>query len=294
MHALSLVFAVSLLPQDPSPPSPPDLRELAARVDAAHRPDGPVPPITAFKSTVKLEVVDKAAPQGGEVELEVQFLLWKPPGRDREQALIKYQLKEAGPAIVRGRDREGYWQLFQNEAKDLRGAEFEQDLAACRKHTNLARQLVQFLDPGAVLRSLQQPSPVREEELRFHEGEERGAPVRGTKTPCFVVEGRLPSFPLLQHGGDDAPVHLKVFVSKATSRLLAVEATPIVGGKPDAASMERVNLLDPKLDAGLLVPRKLAHYFTANDGSMRLQSRVLLSPTLRPELRVEDFDRPTR
>jgi hypothetical protein len=294
MHALSLVFAVSLIPpQEPAPASPQDLRELAARVDLAHRPDGPVPPVTAFKSSVKLVIVDKATP-GGEVELQVDFLLWKPPGRDREQALIKYELRDAGAPIVRGRDREGYWQLFQNEAKDLRGAEFEQDLAACRKHTNLARQLVQFLDPGAVLRSLEQPSPVHEEELRFHTGEQGGAPVRGTKTPCLVVEGRLPSFPLLQHGGDDAPVQLKVFVSKGTSHLLAVEATPLVNGKPDAASMERVNLLDLKPDAGLLVPRTLEHFFTADNGSLHLQSRVVLSPTLRPELRVEDFDRPKR
>lgn len=296
MHRPHFVVSMALAAvvgtaQDPTPNLPKDLRDLAARVDAAHHPDGPVPPVTAFRSTVEMTVLDTTAPEGGSVELEVQYLAWKPPGRDREQPLIEYKVRAATP-IERGRDRTGFWQLFQNEAKDLRGAEFEQDLAECKKHLNLARQLVRFFDPAAILRSFADPTAVRESDLPFHPGEGKGPRARNTKTPCFVVEGRLTSFPLLQQGGDDAAVMLRVFVSKATSRLLAVEATPIANGVPDPTKMERINLLDPKTDGGLLVPGMLEHLFTAPDGTLQAKSRVHLRLQLGAELRVEDFDRP--
>jgi hypothetical protein len=208
MYTLPLALAVSLaLPQEPAAPLPTSLQELAARVDTAHRPKGPVPPVTAFRSAVEFDALDATASNGGYISLEIQFLLWQRPDRDREQPLIRYKVLEAGAPIVRGRDRNGPWQLFQGEPKDLRGAEFAQDLAACQKHTNLARQLVRFLDPGAVLRSLEQPSAVRDEDLRL----DRNTPA----VPCLVVDGRLPAFPLLQAGGDEVPVQLKLFVDKA-------------------------------------------------------------------------------
>ena len=294
--ALAFVAVVSGQDPAPAPAAAPanDLLALAARVDAAHRPDGPVPAVTAFTATVELKVIDKNAPEGGDVDLDVAFMAWKPEGRDRELPLIKYEVRGGNAPIARGRDRVGYWQTFQGEAKDLRGAEFEQDLAACKKHTNLARQLVRFLDPAAIMRSLVDPSPVRAEDLSFHPGEGPGPRVRGAKTPCLVVEGRLPSFPLLQQGGDDAPVLLRVFVSKATSRLLAVEAVPIANGKPQLDRMERVHLLELKADSGLLVPRMLEHLFATPAGALQAKSRVHLRLELRPAVRVEDFDRPKK
>lgn len=284
MYTLPLALAVSLaLPQEPAAPPPTSLQELAARVDTAHRPKGPVPPVTAFRSSVEFDALDATAPNSGLVCLEIQFLLWRRPDRDREQPLIHYKVLDAGTPIVRGRDRNGPWQLFQGEAKDLRGAEFAQDLAACQKHTNLARQLVRFLDPGAVLRSLEQPTAVRDEDLRLD---------RNTVVPCLVVDGRLPAFPLLQAAGDEVPVQLKLFVDKAKGHLLAVEATPLLDGKPDPSRLERVHLLDLVEQDDLLVPRKIEHLFRKEDGRVRLQSRIVLRMSLRPELRAEDFDRP--
>jgi len=285
------ILAATAIAQTPAATLPEDLRDLAERVDKAHHPDGPVPPVRSFRSTVTMHVIDVGAPERGAVELEVQYLAWKPAGRDRDVPLLKYRVRDATP-IERGRDRDGYWQLFQDEAKDLRGAEFEQDLEACKKHLNLARQLVRFLDPAAILRSFAEPSAVREEELPYHPGEGPGPRARHTKTPCLVVEGSLPSFPQLQQGGDDAPARLRVFVSKATNRLLAVEAMPIVNGAPDPTNMERINLLDPKADGGLLVPGMLEHFFTAPDGKLHIKSRVHFALQLGAELRVEDFDRP--
>ena len=287
MHVIPLALLLSLaLPQDPGGSAHADLEALAARLDTAHRPRGPVPPVTAFRSNLELHVLDAEAKEGGQVDLAVQFLQWQRPGSDRVQPLIRYEVLEAGAPIVRGRDKNGPWQLFQGEARDLRGADFGADLAECQRHTNLARQLLRFLDPGKVLRSLERPSGVSEEQVRI--GTERN-----TKTACLCVEGFLPAFPLLQEGGDDAPVKLKAYVTKTEGRLLAIEAWPLRDGTADEARMERVHLLDLHERDDLLVPRKIEHLFRKADGRLRLQSRAVLTTlSLRPELRVEDFDRP--
>ena len=283
MYELALLLVTAALPQDPAPPPLKDIEALAARVEAAHRPQGRVPPVNAFKSQLELHMLDTEAPQGGQVDLEVQFLDWLKPGSTTPRALIRYKVLEAGTPIARGQDRHGPWQLFQGEPRDLQGAEFAADLAACERHTNLARQLVRFLDPGAVLRALEQPTAVRTEELRIN---------RNTSVECETVEGRLAAFPLLQQGGEDAAVSLKVFVRKSDARLLTVEASPLVGGKPDTTRRERVNLLDLHEVSGLLVPRCIEHLFGGPDGSLRPQSRAVLKTlTLRPEYTAEDFDR---
>ena len=90
-----------------------------------------------------------------------------------------------------------------------------------------------------------------------------------------TVEGRLAAFPLLQQGGEDAAVSLKVFVKKADAQLLAIEASPLVDGKPDTTRLERVNLLDLHEVSGLLVPRCIEHLFGGADGRLRPQSRCV-------------------
>lgn len=285
MLAIQLAFALAFTaPQEPAPAPPTDLAALAARVDGAHRPNGPVPEVTAFRSNLELHLLDVDQKQGGQVDLAVQFLQWRQPGTDRQRPLIRYDVLEAGSPSVRGRDRNGPWHLFQGEAQDLRKAQFAADLEACERHTNLARQLLRFLDPGAVLRSLSQPSAVTETELHID---------RRTRLPCLTVAGDLAAFPLLQQGGDDAPVRLRVFVGKADGRLVAIEACPLVDGEPLLDRLERVRLIDLHERDDLLVPGSIVHLFRKADGQMHPQSRaVLTSLSLRPELRAEDFDRP--
>jgi len=285
MLAISLAFALAVTaPQEPKPARPVTLTELAARVDAAHRPNGPVPEVTAFRGTLKLELIDIDSPQGGEVVLDVKFLQWQPPGSDRVRPLMRYEVLEAGSPSVRGRDRNGPWHLFQGEAQDLRQAQFADDLAACERHINLARQLLRFLDPGKVLRSLTKPGAVTETELGIG---------RSPRVACLTVEGDLPAFPLLQQGGEDAPVRLRVFVGKADGRLVAIEASPLVDGEPAADRLELVRLNDLRERDDLLVPSSIEHLFRRADGRLYPQTRaVLTSLSLRPELRAEDFDRP--
>ncbi|MBL8729107.1 MAG: hypothetical protein JNM25_11790 [Planctomycetes bacterium] len=284
MLTVPLVFALALSAPQAPPAKLPDLPALAARVDAAHRPNGPVPAVTAFRCNLTLSLLDRDASQAGDVVLDVQFLQWRKPGSDRVRPLIRYKVQEAGSPSERGRDQNGPWHLFQGEAQDLRKAQFADDLAACERHTNLARQLLRFLDPGEVLRSLTHPSAVRAENLAVE---------RSKLVPCLTVEGDLPAFPLLQQGGDDAPVRLKVFVEQATGRLLAIEASPLRDGVPDPARLEQVLLLDLDQRDGLLVPRKIVHRFRRADGQLHAQTRATLtSLELRPPLSVEDFDRP--
>jgi len=273
-------FVVAQTP--PSPPEPADLEQLARRVDVAHRPRGPVPPVTALTCSLTVHMLDAKAEQGGQGDLEVKFLEWQRPDKQIRH-LIRYRVIQAGKPIVRGCDQYGYWQLFQGEPKDLRREFAEVDLKAAERDTNLARQLIRFTDPGTVIRSLKNPGPVRNEILTLD---------RVTKVPCWVVEGDLAAFPLLQQAGADAPVRLEVFVRKDKETLVAVEAYPLVDGKKDPTRGERVHLLDLRERNDLLVPHELVHLFRGADGELELKTKVtLIDLNLRPQLGVEDFDR---
>lgn len=281
--ALPLFAALAAAQEGPLPtPLPQDLDALAKRVEAAHHPKGKVERVTAFVGSLELHVLDEKQAQGGQVGVEVKYLEWHPtPTRTRH--LIRYSIREAGTPIECGRDKNGLWHLFQGKARELTEAD-PQDRAAAERNTNLARQLVRFLEPGDVLRALTGPSPVRNEAFQMG----REAPVA-----CEVAEGGLPAFPLLQQGGEDAPVHGKIYVEKATGRLLAIEVSPLVKGAPDPTRTEIVKLNDLRPQDGFLVPRQLLHWQRGDEGRMRLVSRAVLTTlALRPELREEDFRRP--
>lgn len=267
----------------PTAEGPPNLESLARRVDGAHRPNGPVPPVTAFECNLELHVVAASAKQGGQIDLSVKFLEWQQTGK-ADKPLIRYEVREAGTPIMRGYDRLGPWQLIQDVARDLRGSERREDLEALQRHMNLAKQLVRCLDPGAVLRSLANVGPVREQVLKVD---------RNTRTACDTIEGDLPAFPLLQQGGDDAPAHLEVYVDRSDGRLVAIDAWPLEGGKKVEARGERIQLLDLHVRDDLLVPRQIVHLFWHPDGSLEAQTRAVLTTlSLRPKLSAEDFDRP--
>jgi hypothetical protein len=236
--------------------------------------------VVAYRTSLELHVLDAAAEDRGQADLQVQFLEWTRPRSDKVVPLIRYEVRRAGTPLVIGRDRDGPWQLYQGQPRDL-GAEFAADLKSCERNTNLARQLIRFLSPGTVLRGLRQATAVRDETLTIE---------RGVAIDCVVVEGDLESFPL-QQIGQDLPVRAKVYVNKASKQLVAVDVSPLVGGIADPARTERVLLLDLHERDGLLVPRELKHLL--RDGPhLRLKSRAVLRQLeLRPELRAMDFDR---
>lgn len=290
------VVAAATLPAQTTPPAvgaerpaaagSPSLEMLASQVDAAHRPGGPTPVVTALRGNVELHLLARGAEQRGQVDLDVRYLEWTRPGGSKVVPLLRYAVKEAGVPLVRGRDRNGPWLLVKDEPRDMTAADLAQDLAEFERRQNLVRQLLRFLEAGTVLRSLQQPGPVGSADLAVQ---------RGTTVPCHIVVGNLPGFPLLRRGGDDATVQVKVWIERANQRLAAVDATPLVDGKPDDSNGERVLLKELRERDGLLVPHEIVHLFAEPGGGYALQSRAVLTTLqLRPELRVEDFDRARR
>ncbi|MCA8949408.1 MAG: hypothetical protein KDE27_07885 [Planctomycetes bacterium] len=269
---------------DPTPSgTPSDLAALAARVDAAHRPNGPVPAVTAFRAALSIEPLAIEQEQSGQVDLQVNYLRWVRQD-ERIRHLIRYEVKGAGREIVQGRDRNGFWQLFQGKAQDIPKSDVESREGA-ERNTMLARQLLRFLDPAAVVRSLQRPGAVATEPFQVG----RQAPIE-----CDTVEGTLAGFPLLRLAGADDPVRLKLWVGKADGRLLAVLVRPERDGKPVDREAELIRFADYREQNGVLIPKQLVSSFEDADGQMRPQSRVFLTELdLRPEFTVDDFDRPT-
>jgi hypothetical protein len=276
-------FAAATAAQSEQPPVAGGLEGLAARVDAAHRPDGPTPAVTALRGTVELHYLARDAEQRGQVDLDLRYLEWTRPGGTKVVPLLRYEVKQAGAPVVRGRDRNGPWQLVKGEPRDLLAADAAQDLAEFERRQNLVRQLLRFLAPGDVLRTLQQAGQITREDLEV---------ARASKVACVTVTGTLPAFPLMRQGGDDAPAQLKVWIDAATNRLLAVDAAPMKDGQPDVANGERVRLTDLRARDGLLTPGEVLHLFTGADGKYALQTRAVITTLqLRPELKAEDFDR---
>lgn len=275
----SMALASAQNPAD----APDELATLATRVELAHRPKGPVPAVTALQAVFQVHLLDPNADQKGVVDLAVRYLEWTRPNSKKPTILIRYEVGETGARIVRGRDADGPWHLVQGRPRDLQNADYERDYAIFKQHTNLAKQLVRFLSPGAVMRELQQPSPIGDEDLAVE---------RGVRVACQTIEGGLASFPLVHQGQDELPVHAKFFVAKATGQLAALDIWPLRDGKRDDTQGERVLLLQLQERDGLLVPSELRHLFRDGEGRLRPNSKaVMVKLELRPELRAEDFDR---
>lgn len=279
----SACLAGAAIAQAGPDPLPADLAALATRVDAAHHPGGAVDPVTQFAAALEVHLVGAEQEQGGQVDLIVDYLRWQRPGGKSVRHLIKYEVERAGRPIQRGRDRYGFWHLFQGEAKNLTEADVE-DRQACKRDTMLARQLVRFLDPGAVMRSLTDPTPVADEGFKIG---------RLPAIECRTVEGSLAEFPLLRLAGSDHPVRIKLYVRKADGRLLAVLARPERNGVANEAEAELIRLSDYEPSSGMLIPKKIEHLFRNAEGALRTQSRVFVTRLdLRPNLSVDDLDRP--
>lgn len=258
------------------------LEQLARDVDVAHHPDGPVVPIEAFRCSLELQLTDRSAENAGQVELDVQFLLWREEGRKKARPLIRYTVRSGEQPIERGRDLKGPWQLQRGEPADLDSPQLAADLEQCNRHTNLARQLLRFLSPGDVLRGMQDAA-IGRTAFRVN---------RATTVPCWTITGRSSSFPLLQNAGENAAVQLEVHVDAASHRLVAVDAWPLVDDKPVTTRGERILLEELRARDGVLVPHRLVHLFTDEQGVPRPQTIASFTRLeLRPKLEPDNFDR---
>ena len=271
----------SLLPAQQ--PLPADLDELARMVDAAHKTDA-ASPITGFAADLRIEELAQAAAEHrGQIELSVAFLDWRNPQTDRPYPLIRYRRRDSAHSVEQGRDREDYWSVTDGQPQNMRSRELQTDLEHARRNIKLARQMIQFADPGAVLRNLQSPKPIVEETLTVG---------RAQKTPCYVATGRLESFPMVREKGEDVPVLAKAYVAKDSSLLLALEVQPL--DRPeDAEKGEFLLLSRHEPHAGRIVPKRLVHFALEEGGKRRVQLGIdLLTLDLGKDLTPKDVDRP--
>lgn len=260
----------------------PDLETLARKVGAAHRPDGPTAKVEAFTCKLEIELTDVREKNGGQAGLTVQFLEQPRKAPKKPRTYIRYEVTDAERPIRRGTDRFGPWHLAQGKPADLTAAGSEQDLASLREHTNLARQLVRFLSPEAVLGALQKPTKVQNDKLRLGR----------RATPVLSISGDLERFPLMQNAGDEAPAYVTIYIDEKSHRLLGVDAWPLKDGKPDRLRGERIVLESMRPVDGLLVPHTLRYLWRDASGKLRSHSIArILKLRLRPELTVADFNR---
>lgn len=276
----ALLGAPLLLAQDA-----PTLAELTAKVAAAHR-TAEAEPVHGFHADLRLEELARTAEEHrGQIELSVRFLEWQHPDTERPYPLIRYRQTDSARSVEQGRDREDYWAVVDGKPQDMRSREMATDLDHARRNLKLARQLLRFLEPNAVLGDLEDPSPVTAGEL---------VQGRANRTPCWIVEGLLPSFPLRQQSGDDTPVRAKLFVARADDRIvgLEVQATSEKQGEP-APLREFVSFAEHRTVQGRVVPMRMVHFTVDEKGKRNAQLGIdLVTLDLGAKLTAEDFDRP--
>jgi hypothetical protein len=274
----------------------PTLLALADAVAKAHRTEDAAP-VSAFGADLRIEELARSAEEHrGQIELSVSFLDWKHPDTGRSYPLIRYKQTDSARSIEQGRDREDYWAYADGKPLDMRSREMATDLDHARRNIKLARQMLQFLDADSVLRALKEPSAVSAEDL---------AQGRAVKTPCWVVRGKLASFPLRQQEGESAEVDAKIFVSREEQRLVGIEVRPAT--KQDSAAKdgddgkqatpaqegEFVLLTEHKTIDGRVVPTRIIHFAIGEDGKRRVQLGIdLTTLKLGSKLEAKDFDRP--
>lgn len=276
-----LCLCAGLWAQDPQVPD--DLQQLANAVDAVHRPDGASRQFHGFTADLEITQLAQNGPRGT-ATLKVQFLDHQPKNRKRPLPLIHYRVTDAAQPTERGRDLDGYWQLLDGKPQDLDTKDSQTELQAARRDLNLARQLLRFLDPGAVLRSLQDPQPIVEAVLKLGHTD----PI-----PCRVATGTLPSFPRLYEIGEDTPVQIRCWVEQATNQLVALELWPLdKDHKPDLEHGELLRIDDLRLKDGVKLPYRIVHYQVTVDGKRNSQSQArIVDIQLDPAITAEDFGR---
>ena len=261
----------------------PNREALATRVAKAHRPDSKVTAIDAFRSTIELEMKDATEDKGGQVALEVAFLEFQEAKRKRRTTLMRYEVRGAEQPIVRGQDRSGPWHISSGKPQSLQVAGADRDLKAFFEHQNLAKQLLRFLSPGDVIRSLSNCSEVRQQALQL---------TRNSKVDTLAIDGDIERFPMMQNAGEEAPARLTIYVDPKSNQLIAVDVTPLKDGKPEPNKGERIKFDKLELRNGVLVPSQLHYLWRDARGQLRSHSTVsIIKLDLQPGLKPEDFDR---
>lgn len=274
-----MVFLSTPLAQEPVP-SQGDVAELAARLDRVHLGDSDAD-ISSFSATLQLNTL--ATDQDAiSITLITDFAKFQVGERIRRY--IGYRVQEEGKLVERGFCEQGYWTRIDNEVVYLTAARHQADVESVKRDVRLARQLLEYLDPGSVVRRMRD---VQKLETRVLE-QGRRAGIR-----CTVVRGTMDAFPLYYLGGEVGRAFLDLWVEEESGRLIAAEATPMTEeGKPDEEHREFLRLDDPKTEpkTGILLPGALKIFTVDQAGVRQPQVEVgLRSIDLAPGLEPKDF-----
>ncbi len=269
-----LALGLPLCAQDAKPAQDPAFDALVTAVDAAHRKGDKTETFDRFTGTLSISQLGRNTDRI-EVRLDAKFL-----GPD----LLKYSVDETGRRIERGQDKnKKVWGRVGDKSYWIAGRDYSDERKEFRRHIRLARQLVEFLDPGKTMRKMTDRSKVQQrKDVKI------GRVKRGD---CEYVHGVLDDFPLYATAGGSNKVKLELWLKDGL--LDAIQATSLdEKGKP-AGNPEYVLLDDYTDKDGVQVPTRLTIYRV--DPAPQKKAPVarieILSLELKPELEAKDFDR---
>lgn len=271
---LMAILATPMLAQDEAS-LPKGVEELAKAIDASHLLGENLSELQQFTGVLRLETRGK---DQDSIEIELQAKFMAPRS-------IRYRIEEEGEIIERGRDRIGVWDRVGDKVRPLSGREYGQDREQINRHTRLARQLLRFLDPGALLRSLKELSLVQIEELPLG--------IRGKMRRFTTVSGQLDSFPLYALEENPDKVALKMLIDPESHQLSAVQLVPLNAEGNALAGGELIMLQDHKETQGRLLPTLLTIFRLFETGVMKPYVTVkVFQIDLDPGLTAQDMLRP--
>jgi hypothetical protein len=221
----------------------PALADLVAKVRLAHR-GAAVEPLDRFKAALRFKSV---VPDADSIELDIDATFLAP-------RYLRYRIEEPGKVLERGWDDRGAWSRIGDQVESIAGRENEQEREEIRQQVGLARQLLEFLDPAAILAGLDGAERVGLEELPVGRKETRS---------CEVVRGIAARFPLFQPpaaGAAEPRCGLRIYVDAANHRLVALSATPLGEGDRPAGMPEFVLLREYVVQQEVAVPTSLLVY----------------------------------
>lgn len=277
MSVLGLPLLLSLIVQHEASPPPPDpFAVLTEQVREAH---GATTKAITDRFIAHVQITPPADEQDHVVvSLDVRF--WREGGA-RTRSLIRYRVDERGKKLERGIDKRGPWNRIGDEVTGLGSKEDQTAREEVQRHVRLAKQMLEFLDPGKLLDALEDKAPVRDAELKLS---------RTESVACKVVSGTAASFPLYGTAGEGQPARVSLWIETATHRLAAVDIHPLdKDGKP-LATGERVRLKDHTTQDGLVLPTLLLIY-DLERASAKAVTVTLMKLDLAPTLTEASFDR---
>src|SRR5690606_24872427 len=258
LRGLLLVLGGWLPAQSPAVADEPDpipkaAEELIAAVRAAHWKRSDDRPLDRYHAHLRL-------PSHGQDHLQLDLEAWfAAPGRASGEdvrlraTLLRYRIERPEETLERGFDGTP-WGRTRRGVYDIEGRDHAQEREELQGHVRLARQLLDFFDPAAVLRRMTSVSAPTKDRLKVG---------RDAEIDTLRLRGRLATFPLYAPPEGVAPappVELTVWVAESDRRIAAVEVHPLDGDGRRLAYGERYVFGEPRDHQGVVLPLRIHVY----------------------------------